>query len=208
MNMIDEPNSMKDLPGNRKFDGNDKLLGLLDPQTVNELHQLLKITYEYKMAKRAQEYVETAADIGKSTVEVAKDALSNITYISRKFLLMNGCSPGESESQYSGQNIIIVQPANKSSGFGVDYFSIFLGATGYWVASSMNLKSYTDILTEYHNMPTHLTWGCGFGLAACAVACIFPPYTKWLVATLIGYKIWRDIVRPTLNLGDDELELS
>jgi len=151
--------------------------------------------------------VEVGKDALQSTVEVGKGTLSNLTHMSRDFLVNKGYLSGEGGSQGSRQNIAIVQSGNKSSLYGFDYFSIFFGATGYYVVSSMNLKSYSDITADYQSMPTHLMWGAGFGLAACCGACIYPPYTKWLVATLVGYKIWADIVRPKLK-GDDELHLS
>jgi len=159
-----------------------------------------------------QSTVEVAAEVGadalQSTVEVGKDALSNLTDMSRDFLAKKGYIAGEGCSQDSNRHkIAVVRSGNMSSVYGVDYFSIFLGVTGYYVAASMNIKSYTDITKDYQHLPTHLMWGAGFGLAACLVACIYPPYTKLLVGTVVGYKLWVDIVRPKLK-GDDELTIS
>jgi len=174
------------------------------------------------LKETAAEIVQTAVEVGKdaihspgkvgkdalhSTVEVGKGALSNLTHMSRDFLVNKGYLSGEGVSQGSRQNIATVQTGNRSSVYGFDYISIFLGATGYYVASSMNLKSYSDITLDQKSMPTHIMWGVGFGLAASCGACLYPPYTKLLVATLVGYKIWADIVRPKLK-GDDELHLS
>jgi len=174
------------------------------------------------LKETAAEIVQTAVEVGKdaihspgkvgkdalhSTVEVGKGALSNLTHMSRDFLVNKGYLSGERGSQGSRQHIAIVHSGNQSPGYGFDYISIFLGATGYYVASSMNLKSYSDITLDHQSMPTHVMWGVGFGLATTFGACLYAPYSKWVVATLIGYKIWADIVRPKLK-GDDELHLS
>ena len=123
------------------------------------------------MAQSTPEYImETAADImqstvevgkealhspgkvGKdalhSTVEVGKDALSNLTHMSRDFLVNKGYMSGEgSRVQGSRQNVVMVQSGNKSFIYGLDYFGIFLGATGYYVATSMDLKSNNDVVS-------------------------------------------------------------
>jgi len=161
------------------------------------------------MAQKTSEFLmETAADVGQQTVDVGINVLGNLTEMSRNFLLSSGYfkSPGGVPGK-SRESVIVVQPSNASSWFGINYVSIFVAATGYYVASSMKLKELNDIYKEYHSMPTHVIWGTGFGLCACIASSILPPYTKLLVMSLIGYKVWADVVRPVLHIGKGDLDI-
>merc|ERR1719427_587074 len=128
--------------------------------------------------------------------------------MSRKFLVSNGYfkSAGGVPGQ-SRESATVLQPSDASSRFGVNYVSIFVAATGYYVASSMKLKELNHFYKEYHNMPTHLFWGTGFGICACIAASILPPYTTFLVISLVGYKVWADVVRPILHIGKEDLDI-
>jgi hypothetical protein len=161
------------------------------------------------MAQKTSELLmETAAVVGQQTVDVGINALVNLTEMSRNFLLSSGYlkSAGGVLGQ-SRDSVIVVQPPSALSRFGVNYVSIFVAATGYYVASSMKPKELNDFNWEYHNMPTHAFWGTGFGVCACIAASILPPYTKLWVMSLIGYKVWVDVVRPVLQIGKENIDI-
>jgi len=138
--------------------------------------------------------IETAAEIGQASADVGLDALRVITKISRQFLVENGYSNPEGVPSVRAQRFILIQQPKKDSVLQLGYIPIFLAASGYYVIVSLKPKSWMASLFKlYREWKTHLMWGVGYGTCACLAACTFPPYTKWLVFFLVGFK-WCEVL--------------